>query len=548
MFFRTCIFICLLININTNADVNNPPVYGDWLVRTLPVKPKTLTPLISGDSYSSKVQSYILESLLIRDSSTLAWKGLLAKEWDISKNGLIITFALKEGIVFSDGLPLTASDIVFTYNFIMNEKINAPRQRAYLKLIKSVEAIDSHTIVFKYHKPFFQALALAGRIKILSEHYYAKYIKNPSGFNNSTGLLLGTGPYKLSSSTWNSSNNHIELIKNNRYWGGAPFINRLWWEIIAADSSRLISYRNGTVDTYNATPRVFDKLKVDKQIMYKSWTKAFMKPQQGYTYIAWNPLKNGESSIFTNKKIRQAMTYLTDRTKIVENIFHGHAEIAVSPFNPKSKQHDLTIVPYKYSLTKANKLLKESGYIDRNDDGIIDDESGKSFSFKLTYPQNNNDTSRMVLLLKDEYAKAGIQLIPDPQEFAVLVEMMNRKNYEALTLGWSGGGVETDVFLMFHSTQTMPNGDNFINYKNPDMDKLIDLARSTINEKRRMKLWNKVEKILHEDQPYTFLYRRKTLLFVDKRFKNLKMTKLGLNLDLVPLEIFVSKADQKYKH
>jgi peptide/nickel transport system substrate-binding protein len=524
---------------------------GDWLVRALSSKPKTLTPFLSGDMYTSKIQNYVLESLLSRDSKTLEWAGLLAKKWSISDDGLSITFELREGIVFSDGEPLSASDVVFTYNFIMNDKINAPAQRSYLKLIKNVKALNSHTVIFTYHKPFFQALGLAGRIKILPKHFYKRYLKYPQEFNKSTSLLLGSGPYQLKfPNSWNPSLSHIELLRNNHYSSRKqPSFNRLLWQIINTDSARLVAYRNGTIDTYEVKANAYQKLKNDPQISQKSHQINYMALHQGYNYIAWNSIKNGaDGSLFADKRIRQAMTYLTNRDKIIDYVFKGQAEIAVSPFNIRSKQHDTSITPFEYNLKKAQQLLKDSGFIKKNKYGVLENTQGKPFSFKLSYPQHNDDRKRMVLLLKDEYAKAGIELIPDPQESNVLYKMMDNKNYEALTLGWAGGGVETDIFLMFHSSQANPEGYNFISYKNPEMDRLIDLTRSTVDESQRMKMWQKIEKILHDDQPYTFLYRRRTLLFIDKRFKNLKTTKLGLNLDLLPLEVFVPKSEQKYKH
>ncbi|WP_204369058.1 hypothetical protein [Methylocucumis oryzae] len=99
---------------------------------------------------------------------------------------------------------------------------------------------------------------------------------------------------------------------------------------------------------------------------------------------------------------------------------------------------------------------------------------------------------------------------------------------------------------MFHSSQAISKGDNFINYKNPELDKLIEQARATVDEGKRMPLWRQAERVLYQDQPYTFLMRRKSLLFIDNRIKNLTMTKLGLNFGSLPLENYVPLASQKY--
>lgn len=150
----------------------------------------------------------------------------------------------------------------------------------------------------------------------------------------------------------------------------------------------------------------------------------------------------------------------------------------------------------------------------------------------------------MVLLLKDLYAKAGVRMIPSPQEWPVMLENLQKKDFEATLLGWTST-IETDLYQIFHSSQVV-DGDNRISYKNADLDKFIEEARRTVDESKRMPLWQQAERILYQDQPYTFLMRRKSLLFVDKRIHNVQMTKLGLNIGSLPLETYVPAVQQKY--
>ena len=151
----------------------------------------------------------------------------------------------------------------------------------------------------------------------------------------------------------------------------------------------------------------------------------------------------------------------------------------------------------------------------------------------------------MVLFLKDLYARAGVHLKPLPAEWPVMLDLMNERNYDAITLGWTSG-VETDVYQMFHGSQTEDGGDNFIHFEHREFDRLVDQARATVREEERMPLWQAVERIFHEEQPYTFLMRRKTLAFVDHRLRNLEVTRLGLNLSSVPVEIYTPSTAQRY--
>lgn len=520
---------------------------GDWSVDAFSTNIKTITPLVSTDAYASRVQSYVLESLITRNPDSLEWEGLIAKSWKVSEDGLVISFQMREGVNFSDGEPLTAEDVAFTFNFIMTEAIQAPRDRAYLEKIKNVKTNGKFEVVFTFKEPYFEALSLAGGMSILPRHFYEAYLKEPQKFNESKGLLLGSGPYGLiDPKNWTPDKGNVELVRNERYWGDVqPSYSRILWKIIQNDSARLTTYRNGDIDSYSARPVEYQELKKDAQIIGKSQNFEYMPPVVGYSYIGWNQQRAGKPTRFADKRVRQAMTYLTDVSRVIKDVFVDYAEPAVSPFSNASKQHNKALQAYKFDLDKAKDLLKEASYEDRNGDGVLEDKAGQPFEFKLTYLESNEDTKRMVLLLKDLYARAGVQMIPFPQEWPVMLENLDKKDFDAITLGWTSG-IETDLYQMFHSAQAISKGDNFIGYKNPALDKLIDEARRTVDEGKRMPLWQKAEQILYEDQPYTFLMRRKSLLFVDKRIHNLQMTKLGLNLVFLPVENYVPVAQQKY--
>lgn len=520
---------------------------GDWSVDAFGTNLKTITPLISADAYAASIQGYVLESLLTRNPDTLEWEGLVARSWTTSPDGLVINFKMRNDVKFSDGEPLTADDVVFSFDFIMTDAIQAPRERAYLGKIKQVKANGKYEVTFTFKEPYFEALSLSGSMSILPKHFYAGYLKEPQKFNESKGLLLGSGPYKLTNpKSWTPDKGNVELVRSEHYWGDVqPTFNRILWKIIQNDSARLTTFRNGDIDTYSARPVEYQVLKNDKQIIAKSQNFEYMPPIAGYSYIGWNQERAGKPTRFADRRIRLAMTYLTDVNRVIKDVFLNYSEPAVSPFSNASKQHDTGLQPYQYKLDKAKQLLKDAGYEDRNSDGILEDKTGNIFEFKLTYLESNEDTKRMVLLLKDLYAKAGVRLVPFPQEWPVMLENLDKKDFDAITLGWTSG-IETDLFQMFHSTQILDNGDNRISYKNPKLDKLIEEARRTVDENKRMPLWQQAEKILYEDQPYTFLMRRKNLLFIDKRIQNLQMTKLGLNMGSLPIETYVPLNQQKY--
>lgn len=522
---------------------------GDWLVQAFGAGLKTLTPLVSADAYSAEVQGYVLETLLTRDPETLEWQGLLARDWEVSEDGLTFRFDLREGVTFSDGEPLTAEDVAFSFAFIMNPAIAAPRERAYYEKIESVTALGPHQVEFKFKEPYFDSLALAGALIILPQHFYAPYLEQPESFNQSKGLLLGSGPYRLQDPKgWTPDQGLIELERNPRYWGPIqPSFDKLLWKVIANDSARLTTFRNGDIDIYGARPLEYQRLLEDQALVERTQHLEYRSPTAGYSFLAWNQERNGKPTRFADKRVRQAMTFLTDRASIIEQLMLGYAEPAVSPFTPDSPQHDPALEPRAFDLAKAKALLKQAGYADRDGDGILENADNQPFRFELVFFQDADDTRRLALFLKDLYARAGILLEPKPTEWSVMLDRISKKNFDAIALGWTSG-IEIDIYQMFHSSQTMAGGDNFISYRNPELDALIEKARASVDETERMPLWQACERILYEDQPYTFLMRRESLVLVDQRMHNLEITRLGLNLGVTPVEWYVPGPEQKYTY
>jgi len=501
---------------------------GDYLIDVFGVVPERLTPLISSDAYSSAVQDQVLQSLAVRHPDTLEWMPLLAERWRVSEDGLTIEFDMRSEAVFSDGEPVSVQDVVFTFNWIMNPDVEAPRARAYYQKIKDVSAVDGDTVRFVFNEPYFRAFEIAGGMQILPKHFYERF--TASQFNRSTGLLLGSGPYRLADpESWRPEpGKPVELVRNERYWGPlAPFEKRIW-RVIENDAARLTTFRNGDVDRFGPTPEQYEKLLDDEALVDRTQHYVYRSPTSGYLYIGWNQKRGGESTPFADRRVRRAMTMLIDRRRMVEDIYLGYGQVVTGPFNPLSKQYDDSIEPWPFDIDRAKALLAEAGFEDRDEDGVIEGPQGRAFAFELTYPANSDMHERLVLMARDSMAKAGVVLNPKPAEWSVLLQRIDERSFEAVMLGWTGS-LEGDLYQIFHSDQAEPGGDNFISYTSDRLDRLIDRARRTVDESKRMPIWRQAHRTIHEDQPYTFLITRKSIVFLDDRLKNVERVKLGLN-------------------
>lgn len=514
----------------------------DFLVDVFGVTPDKLTPLISTDVYGSIIQSQILESLAQRNPKTLAWEPLVSRWWRISDDGLNIEFELRPNVTFSDSEPLTVEDIIFSFEWMMDDKIESPRQKAYYSKIESVTKVSDTRVRFKFKEPYFQSFELAAGMEILPKHFYSKF--TPEQFNRSTGLLMGSGPYRLANpESWRPEpGKPVEVLRNDRYWGPPAPFNRIIWRVIKEDSTRLTAFRNDEIDRMFPTPEQYIGMKKDEKLVERTQHFEYQSPTSGYLYIGWAQVNNGKPTIYTDARVRRAMTMLTDRLKICNEIFYGYAIPISGPFNPLSPQSNPDIKPWPFDADAARKLLTEAGFKDTDNDGLLNGPDGKPLVVKISFPSASETYNRVVLLMKDNFAKAGVVLEEDPLEWNVLLERMKNRQLDAYMLGWSGS-IEGDPFQIFHSSMIEGTGDNTISYANPKLDKLLEKARTTVDEASRMKMWHQVHTIMHEDQPYTFLMTRKSTIFAAGRLKNIEVVKTGLNPEI---EWFVPQGQAKW--
>ncbi len=515
---------------------------GDWVIDVFASTVGKLTPMLAGDVGASVVSGYVLESLADRDPDTLAWSPLVATRWDVSDDGLTIRFELNPAARFSDGEPLTSKDVVFSYDLIMNPRIDAPRQRVYYSMIESVVADGPHVVTFKLREPYFLGFNICAGLEVLPAHWYGQFTEDQ--INKSTGFLVGSGPYRLAEKPedWKPGEGKIELVRNENFWGPEPALDRVVFRIIEDGNARLASFRNGEIDRLGLEAEQFVKLKDDAQLLDKAKLYRFASPAAGYRFIGWNQQRDGKPTPFADKRVRRAMTMLVNRQEIADVIEAKLATVASGPFHPLGDQRDPSIEPLPYDPAAAMALLKQAGYEDRDKDGVVESAEGKPLRFKLVYPSSSASYQQMAFYLRDAYASAGVVLEADPLEWTILQQRLDSREFDAITLGW-GGSVESDLKQIYHSDSIEAGGDNFISYRSPELDRIIDQARSTVDEAERLKLWQAAHRILHEDQPYTYIINRDAVAFVNKRFENVIVTKLGLNS---AQEWFVPESQQRY--
>ena len=509
---------------------------GDWLVWGYRVEPKTLNQInVDNDIYSRWITTpYILEPLLDYDYDSMELKPYLAESYDISEDGLEVTFKLRNDIYFSDGEPVTSDDVIFTFETVMNPEIDAANIAQMFVDVEKVVRVDNKQVKFFMKRPFFKTLdnLSFSDIGIYPKHIYK--FDDPAQFNERNSNPVGSGPYVFEK--WDVGR-EIVLRRNENYWGVKPKIKKVIYRFITNTVACLQALRAGQVDIMIPEPDQFAELDSDNEFKKRFYYLQYYEPRVPFFYIGWNI----DTPYFSDRRVRLAMTHIVDRQKIIDHLVKGGGRIVTSSFYSEGGQNDPNIKPWPYIPERAKQLLNEAEWVDHDSDGIRD-KDGISFRFKFMYSSSSTLYVRLVKLLKDEAAKIGIDVVPDPYEWSVLLSKLTNRQFEAMVMGW-GGDVVDDPYQIFHSSQIGNRASNYVGFNNPEADRLMENARMTLDEVERNKLFQKIHLILHEEQPYTFLFERPYMRLLDKRFKNVKIHKMGLNW----LEWYVPKELQRYK-
>ncbi|SFN06513.1 ABC transporter substrate-binding protein [Thermodesulforhabdus norvegica] len=529
---RTCLNAALLFVLSTTSLGASGALWeereGDWLVVHLGAEPSTLNPITATDVYASRINEYIYESLLKRDEKTMKLVPVLAERWEVSEDHLTYTFFLRKDVRWHDGHPFTARDVLFSYERIMDPTVDAAHLRNYYQDIARVDAIDDYTVRFQYKKPYFRALEFCGGIPIVPAHVFREagdFNSHPIGRRP-----IGTGPYRFEK--WETGK-EIVLTRNEEYWGTRPYLRKIVFKVITDSTVALQVLKQQGLDLMGLQPIQWLFQTRGKRFNRNYRKLSYYLPQ--YSYIGWNLRKPW----FEDKRVRQAMTMLIDRKTILEKLLFGLGTIVTGPFYVNSPDYNKDIHPYPYDPQKAVKLLEEAGWTDHDGDGIRD-KNGIPFSFEFLISAGSRFAEQLATIMQESLKEVGIEMHIRRLEWAVFIQKIQSRDFDACTLGWSLGW-ESDPYQVWHSSQA-EQGSNFVGFRNDEADLIIEKARREFDPERRRRLYHRFHEILHEEQPYTFLFTMKALVAVHKRFQDVYVYPMGLN----PLEWWVPEGQRMY--
>ncbi|KUO10246.1 ABC transporter substrate-binding protein [Streptomyces sp. DSM 15324] len=451
----------------------------DSVVIGVASEPDTLSPLLG---YGKDGNSKIFDGLLARDANLKLTPALAKTLPEVADNGLTYTYNLRDGVKFSDGEPLTSTDVVFTYKTILDEKTNNT-SRSELDAIKDVRADGDDKVVFTLKYPY---APFAGRtvLPIVPEHVAGKQDPNTGSFNTKP---IGTGPYVLAG--W-SKGEKLTFKANPDYWGGAPKVEKFTMAIVEDDDVRATRLRSGDLDGAILPPNLAATFKND----------ADRKTYDAKSYDFRTVTLPTTNKVTGDRAIRQALDAAVDRQAMVDKILNGAGRPAYGPL-PVDDPWYAKGIERSQDLTEAKSVLDKAGW--KAAAGGIRARNGQRASFTLLYPSGDKVRQDHALAYASDAKKAGIEVKVESATWEVIEPRM--KNDAVLAGFGSIGDPDFGLYTLLHSSLAGNGFNNMGRYDNPAVDKALDTGRRSQDEATRKTAYDTLQRELVKDPGYTFL-------------------------------------------
>ncbi|HZY49286.1 MAG TPA: ABC transporter substrate-binding protein [Devosia sp.] len=453
----------------------------------------TLDPRLTTDTTAYRTTDLIYAGLITLTPSLEA-KPDLAESWE-SPDPTTYVFHLRAGLKFSDGSPLTADDVVYTFTKITDKSFNAPDRALYSPITK-VEAVDPNTVKFTLSAPYAPLLS-----------YLDKGIVSKAAAEGGQDLAtkpLGAGPMMLKS--WTRGDN-IELVANPNYWAGQPKVTDVVVKVVGDNSARAQAFEAGDLDVIQSplSPNDIKRLQADTRF------GNVIEAGLGVTYINFNT----KDPLLADPGMRQAFSMLIDQNSIVNDIYQGVDQVATSIILPSSWAFSPDIKQPTFDTAGAVAKFNELGWKDTDNDGILD-KDGKKLSVTIATHSEDPNRVQAVELEQAIFQAAGVDAkvqITDWPSFSTNYVM--KSEHQIALLGWLNI-VDPDRLLFGQLSTGGPT--NWGGYSNPEVDKLLQEGRSSLDQAARKDAYQKAAAILAKDLPYYIISDQGYQLFYKKPF------------------------------
>ncbi|MCB0061289.1 MAG: hypothetical protein KDE19_04220 [Caldilineaceae bacterium] len=474
-----------------------------------------LNPILSSDSTSSAVITQIFPALIGQDPFTGAVvpDGSLSTDWEVSDDGLVWTFHLRDDVVWSDGDPVDAADFKFTYDAIASDLVESPRKNL-VDTIASIETPDPQTVVVTFSEVKCDGLADLG-IGLLPSHLYADDFSDIMENEYNEAPAVSAGPLVFQS--WARDDNII-AVRNDNYFQGAPYMDGMIYKVIPDTGAQLAALQSGEIDEMSLEPTQIATVESNDSL------NRFRFFDDGYSYIGLN-LANPDNPqpgldedgnvveqdphpILSDVAVRKAIAHSLDYNAIIEQVYGGQGyQIAANVLPAISWAYDDSIEPYAYDTDLAAQLLEDAGWVDTDGDGIRE-KDGKTLTLGLLTNAGNRVREDLGVLVQDQLESIGFEVNFEAIDFGTLVGILLGQEFDMVIIGWTNTGADPNDDNLWQTQYDTPgSGFNFTSYHNPEVDDLLDAGVNVPGcaEEERAPIYKQIQQIIHDDVPYVFV-------------------------------------------
>lgn len=489
--------------------------YGGTYIEGIAGTPNIVNPLFNQFNPVDRDLSALIFNGLARADERGVIKPDLARNWEISPDGLIYTFTLRSDVTWSDGAPFSAADVIYTVQTIQSSDYPGLTDIASLWRTVAITEVNPTTVRMQLSEPFAPFLDYA-TIGILPSHLLQDISAADLPTAQFSRQPIGTGPFVLDELT----TDHATLSPNPRYYGQRPFLGSLQFIFYPDHESLLAAYERGEIEGISqVTPELLERARALPKLDLQSAQLA------GMTLVFFNTSKPQ----FQDKLVREALLYGMDRQKMIDEILQGQGILGSGPILPNSWAYDEDIKKYPYDPQRAVALLEEAGWKDTNDDGVRE-RNGEQLAFNIVTNTDDPLRARIAQQLADDWKKIGanvqVELMPAP---SLVQEALRPRAFDAVLFGVTQLPADPDPYSLWHSTQTPDKseaGQNYSGWENPEADDLLQEARRTTDPAQRAELYRQFQMLFMEDVPAAILYYPVYTYGIDQRLHGVQLAPL----------------------
>jgi len=497
----------------TDSAAVGHPVDGDRLVIPINSDPPSLDFLTCTDVWCLLVARFVTDSL-VDEGENLETVPRIATSWEFSEQDRVLTFHLRQGVRWHDGTPFTSRDVLFTYRRTIDPASGARADQ--FQDVQEVTAPDDFTVKVRFRQPTVLALDM-WKVPLLPEHLSEGARAAP----NSPSHPIGTGPFRFVRS---ERGREIVLEANPEYFLGRPYLDGMVFRVIPAPATQFQALLTGETD-WSPIPAA-EWPKQSSRPEFRKQFQIFEYPALFLYYIGWNE----RGALFSDARVRQAMTLALDRQGFVDKVSHGAGIAAAGTFHPGHFGFDPALKPLPYDPEKAAKLLDEAGW--RLTPQGVRQRGNRVFRFTLLIFQGDPMQQQIASLLADSSGRLGVQMEIKVLDFPALLERMHRHDFEAVLSGWALSS-NPDPTALLHSDPVL-GPSNYVGYSNPEMDHLLLDSRHATDPDKRREIYRRLQELQSRDQPYTFLFFPVMRVALDGRFRDVRASPVASPLKPYP--------------